>query len=65
MERALRTSEELMHRALEITTVGIIVFHREGPVTYANKAFMDMSGYSPEDLQQERARWDLRIEKRP
>lgn len=59
VETALRESEELMRRAFGIDTVGIIFFDPEGPIIDANKAFLRMSGYSLEDLQQGRARWDV------
>jgi PAS domain S-box-containing protein len=58
-EKALRESEELMRRAFAIETVGIIFFKTDGLITDANQAFLRMSGYSQEDVQQGRARWDV------
>lgn len=48
-ERALRESESRFQQALEINTVGIIFFNREGQITEANDGFLKMSGFSRED----------------
>lgn len=48
-EEALRESEERFRRALEVDTVGIIFFGREGKITEANDAFLKMSGLGRKD----------------
>jgi PAS domain S-box-containing protein len=57
-ERALAASEERFRRALEIETVGIIFFNTEGEITGANEAFLTMSGYSRDEVNAGRVRWD-------
>ncbi|MFL9458983.1 ATP-binding protein [Tolypothrix bouteillei VB521301_2] len=57
-EEALRESEERLRRAIEIKTVGVIFFKTDGSITDVNDAFLHMSGYSREDIEQERVRWD-------
>lgn len=57
-ELALRESEERLRRAIAIETVGVIFFKTDGGITDANEAFLCMSGYSREDLEQGRVRWD-------
>ena len=42
---------EKLRRAIEIETVGIIFFSTSGAITDANDAFLRMSGYTREDLQ--------------
>src|SRR5215213_1359010 len=59
IETALLQSEGLMRRVLEMETVGIIFFQPDGTITGANQAFLRMSGYSLEDVQQGRTRWDV------
>jgi PAS domain S-box-containing protein len=49
-ERALAASEERFRRALEIETVGVAFFNLEGEITGANDAFLQMVGYSRDDL---------------
>jgi PAS domain S-box-containing protein len=51
IEQTLRQSEERLRRAIEIETVGIIFFHPKGQVTDANEAFLRMSGYTRDDLE--------------
>lgn len=58
-EQSLRRSEEKLRRAIEIDTVGIIFFTTSGAITEANSAFLRMTGYSQDDLEQGRVRWDL------
>ena len=57
-ETALRASEEMFRKALEIGTVGIIFFDAAGDITNANDAFLRMSGFSREDQIAGRLRWD-------
>jgi PAS domain S-box-containing protein len=49
-EEALRRSEERLRRAIEIETVGIVFFRPDGTITDANDAFLRMSGYSRQDI---------------
>ncbi|HEX6507982.1 MAG TPA: ATP-binding protein, partial [Chloroflexota bacterium] len=44
--------------AMEIETVGVIFFRTTGEITYANDAFLRMSGYSREDSAAGLVRWD-------
>ncbi|HJQ33566.1 MAG TPA: CheR family methyltransferase [Pyrinomonadaceae bacterium] len=55
---ALQASEEKLRRAFEIDTVGIIYFKSDGLVTYANDAFLRMSGYTRGDVERGLVRWD-------
>ena len=57
-EERLRQSEALFRRALEIESAGVIMFMVDGRITFANDAFLRMSGYSRADLEQGRMRWD-------
>lgn len=57
-EAALRESEERLRRAIAIETVGVIFFKTNGSITETNDAFLKMSGYSREDLEQGLVRWD-------
>ena len=57
-ERARREDEERFRNALEIGTVGVIFFDNAGAITDANDAFLRMGGYSREDLEAGRLRWD-------
>jgi PAS domain S-box-containing protein len=57
-EQELRESEERLRRAFAIETVGIIFFTTDGEITYADDAFLRMSGYSREDVTAGRVRWD-------
>lgn len=50
----LRELKERFEHAVEIETVGIIFFRDDGRINYANNAFLRMSGYTSEDLQQEK-----------
>ncbi|HEY9909198.1 MAG TPA: PAS domain S-box protein, partial [Thermosynechococcaceae cyanobacterium] len=57
-EAALRESEERLRRAIAIETVGVIFFKTNGSITETNDAFLKMSGYSREDIEQGLVRWD-------
>ena len=57
-ERALAASEERFRRSLAIETVGVIFFTVHGEITGANDAFLRMSGYTRNDLEAGRVRWD-------
>ena len=58
-EEKLRESEERLQRAIRIETVGVIFFRTDGQITDANDAFLQMSGYSREDLVKGLVRWDV------
>ena len=58
-EEALRDSEARLRRAIEIPTVGIVFFNLAGFVTDANDAFLQMTGYTSDDVAERRVRWDL------
>lgn len=58
-EEALRESEARLRRAMEIETVGVIFFKATGEITFANDAFLRMSGYSHADAEQGLVRWDV------
>lgn len=45
-------------RALEIETVGVIFFDPAGDIVRANDAFLRMGGYTREDVEARRLRWD-------
>ncbi|WP_207485802.1 hybrid sensor histidine kinase/response regulator [Arenibaculum pallidiluteum] len=57
VEAALRASEARFRAALEIRTVGAIYFDMDGRITDANDAFLEMSGYSHEDLRSGLVTW--------
>ena len=46
-------------RAMEIDTVGILLFRTDGRITDCNEAFLRMSGVSRDDIVAGRVRWDL------
>lgn len=58
-EERLRRSEERLRRAMDIETVGTIFFKTDGSITDANDTFLRMSGYSREELEQGKVRWDV------
>jgi len=58
-EAVLRQREEQLRRALEIDTVGVIIFDLEGNIAEANDAFLRMSGFAREDLDKAPLRWDI------
>jgi two-component system, chemotaxis family, CheB/CheR fusion protein len=58
-EETLRRSEQRLRRALEIETVGVMHFNRNGVVFEANDAFLRMSGYTRADVQAGVVRWDV------
>jgi PAS domain S-box-containing protein len=58
IEDALRTSEAKFRRVSESNMIGIMFWDLTGTVTEANDAFLDMIGYSREELQQGQVRWD-------
>jgi PAS domain S-box-containing protein len=57
-EEDLLQSKERMEKAFSIGTVGILYFKPGGEVTSANNAFLQMCGYSNDDLANGRIRWN-------
>lgn len=57
-EEALRISKERMEKAFSIETVGIVFFKPTGEITGSNDAFLQLCGYTKDDLTQGRIRWD-------
>jgi PAS domain S-box-containing protein len=57
-EEAVRKSGERLHRAIEIETVGIVFFRTDGTIFDANHAFLRMTGYTREDIDQGLVRID-------
>ncbi|MDQ3894652.1 MAG: PAS domain S-box protein [Actinomycetota bacterium] len=57
-EGAVRKSEERLQKVLSVETVGVIFFSPDGAITGANDAFLRMGGYTREDLDEGRLRWD-------
>jgi len=49
-EAALIASQQRLNRALSIDTVGILFFNKGGSFTDANEAFLNMSGYTREEI---------------
>ncbi|HWQ90628.1 MAG TPA: PAS domain S-box protein, partial [Clostridia bacterium] len=57
-EEAHRYSERRLQRAFDIETVGVLFFREDGVITEGNKAFFQMTGYTPPDLEQDKLRWN-------
>lgn len=54
----LRLSQARLRRLAESNVVGIATIHEDGAVLAANDAVLHMLGYTPQDLEQGRIRWD-------
>ena len=57
-EEALRWSEFRFRRLVDSNIVGVFSGDHSGRIVEANHAFLNMFGYSAEDLQMGRVRWD-------
>jgi PAS domain S-box-containing protein len=57
-ETALRRSESRFHRLAESGVIGIITAGYDGTIVEANAAFLEMLGYSREDVASGSLRWD-------
>ena len=57
-EEALRRSEARLRSAIEIETIGVFFFSRDGRITETNEAFLKMSGYTRDDVEEGLVRWD-------
>jgi PAS domain S-box-containing protein len=53
-EQALRESEARLQQAMSIETVGVLFFDLEGTFTDANDAFLQMSGFTREQVERDR-----------
>jgi PAS domain S-box-containing protein len=58
IEEALRTSEAKFRRVSESNMIGIMFWDLTGTVTEANDAFLEMIGYTREELLAGKVRWD-------
>ncbi len=56
-EEALRQSEARFRRLFECNAVGIGVWTKEGHITEANDALLNLIGYSREELEQGKVNW--------
>jgi PAS domain S-box-containing protein len=56
-EEALRASETKFRRLLESSIIGVVFWDLHGDLFGANDLFLDMIGYTREDLQQGRLSW--------
>ena len=56
---ALRTSEQRFRRLFEANIIGIAFSDFSGQEIEANDAFLDLIGYTREDLQAGRIRWNM------
>ncbi|HXY36934.1 MAG TPA: response regulator [Planctomycetaceae bacterium] len=57
-EEALRASDARFRSLTRSNVMGILMVHEDGRITEANDAFLDLVGYSREDLQASQLRWD-------
>jgi PAS domain S-box-containing protein len=57
-EAALRASEARFHRLVEANIIGVIVADFEGAITEANDAYLQMLGYTHEDVAAGALRWN-------
>lgn len=58
VDAAMRESEERLRHVIEIETVGVVFFKADGAITFANDAFLHLSGYSRDDVETGKVRWD-------
>jgi len=55
--RELEEREARIRHLVDANLIGIFVRHNDGNILEANKAFLDLLGYSREDLAADRLRW--------
>lgn len=58
IEDALRESESRFRRLSDSNMIGILFWDLRGRITYANDAFLEMLGYTREDLEAGLINWD-------
>lgn len=56
-ENALQKNETRLKRILDIPTVAVIFFNKEGILIDANNAFLQLTGFSKEDIQEKQLNW--------
>ncbi len=56
-ERALRSSEDRLHRMINVEGVGVLNFDMNGTLVDANDTFLAMSGYSREEVERGALSW--------
>ena len=56
-ERALRTTERRLRQVFESPVIGVIKSHVGGSITDANNTFLEMSGYTRDELREGRLDW--------
>jgi PAS domain S-box-containing protein len=56
-EQALRATEGRLRQLFESPVIGILHSHMDGRITSANDTFLEMSGYSRDDLREGRLNW--------
>jgi PAS domain S-box-containing protein len=54
----LRAYQDRIHRMVESNIIGVVFWHADGHIADANNAFLDLLGYSRDDLLSGRLRWD-------
>jgi len=57
-EEALRESEARLRRFYESNMIGVFYYNLDGSITDANDKFLEIVGYTREDLQAGRVKWD-------
>jgi two-component system sensor histidine kinase/response regulator len=57
-EEALRASDARFRSLTRSNVMGILMVHQDGTISEANDAFLDLVGYSREEFQAGRLRWD-------
>jgi PAS domain S-box-containing protein len=57
-EEALRESESRFRRIVESNLIGVSFSTLSGAITYANDAYLDLLGYTRDELAQGKIRWD-------
>ncbi|MBD0325097.1 MAG: PAS domain S-box protein [Pyrinomonadaceae bacterium] len=57
-EATLRESEARFRRVVESNLIGVSFSTLSGAITYANDAYLNLLGYTREELQQGKIRWD-------
>lgn len=53
----LKITELNFQKILDANIIGVIFWRLDGTVTYANQAFLDMTGYTREDIKQGKVTW--------